>query len=154
LVWENIILTAALTLTINSLLSVSGTLTLPNGAVIFAGTAGFTVGTLTNTTITATRIFTFANGITYTIRVAFTTVHAAAQTVRFTLTSDHASIKAIIILGPSATQDIGFVDPTRINSSAGQQIFSYKGTITNCLNWISAYPVNIALNDPQLCIGI
>jgi len=157
LVWDSLILTytaSAVTVTINSLLSISGTFTLANVATTFAGTAGFTVGTLTNTTITATRIFTFANGKTYTIRDAFTTVHAAAQTVRFTFTSDHASIKAIIILGSSATQNVGFVDPTRIDSSAGQQIFSYKGTITTCLNWISAYPVNISLNDPQLLIGI
>jgi len=157
LVWDSLILTytaSAVTVTINSLLSISGTFTLANVATTFAGTAGFTVGTLTNTTITATRIITFANDKTYTITAAFTTVHAAAQTVRFTFTSDHASIKAIIILGPGTTQSVGFVDPIRIDSSAGQQIFSFKGVITTCLNWISAYPVNTALNDSQFHIGI
>jgi hypothetical protein len=56
-------------------------------------------------------------------------------------TSDHATIKAIIILKMGATQDIGFTNATRIDSSGGQTIYSYKGTITTCLNWSAAIGV-------------
>jgi len=133
--WNNITITATLTLTINSLLTVTGTLTLPAFAITFAGTAGFTVGTLTHTALTATRIFTFEEAVTYTIADAITATHAAAQAVRFTYTSADANIKAIITLGYGATQNISHLDPTRIDSSLGQPIFSFAGVITTCFNW-------------------
>lgn len=132
----NVTITAALTLTLNTVaLGIAGTLTLPNAAVTFAGNVGFTVGTLTNTTITATRITTFTAGNTYTITTALNTVSAAAQTVRFTWISSHATNKVAITLQPGATQDVAFLDPTRIDSSGGQAIFSYHGVITTSFNW-------------------
>ena len=150
IVWNNIILTAALTLTINSLLTATGTLTLPNAAVTFAGSSGFTVGTLTNTTITATRIYTFTAARTYTVTTAFTTVSAAAQTVRFTFT---AASSCNFILGPGATQDVGFLDPTNLNSASGQTIFTYHGTITTSPNWISTYRTNSPWQPPVYQLG-
>jgi hypothetical protein len=134
--WNNISLTAALTLTINSLLTVTGTLTLPNAATTFAGTAGFTVGTLTHTTLaTSTKIFTFEEAVTYTITTAITATHATTQTLRYTYTSADGATKAIITLGYGATQNISHLDPTRIDSSLGQPIFSFAGVITTCFNW-------------------
>jgi len=133
--WNNISITAALTLTINSLLTATGTLTLPNAAVTFSGTAGFTVGTLTHTAINATRIFTFEEAVTYTVTAAITAAHVQVQTIRYTYTSADANTRAIITLGYGATQNIAFVDPTRIDSSLGQCIFSYKATITDSYNW-------------------
>jgi len=134
--WNDVTLTAALTLTINSLLTVAGTLTLPNANITFAGTAGFTVLTLTHTTLAAsTKIFTFEEAVTYTITTAITATHAIAQTARYTYTSADANIKAIITLGYGATQNISHLDPTRIDSSLGQPIFSFSGVITSCYNW-------------------
>lgn len=149
--WANITLTAAVTITINSLLTVTGTLTMPNAAVTFAGSAGWTVATFTNTTITATRIWTFTAARTYTVTTAFTTVHAAAQTVRFTFT---AASSTNFVLGPGATQDVGFVDPTNLNASTGQAIFTYHGVVTTSPNWVSAYPINDNDSPPVYQLGI
>ena len=136
--WNHVTLTAALTLTINSLLTATGTLTLPNAAVTFAGTAGWTVGTLTHTEITATRIFTLKEAITYTITTAINTTAGIAPTYRYTYTSAHASTKAILTLAYSATQSISAINPTRIDSSLGQVIFSYGGVITTSFNWANS----------------
>jgi hypothetical protein len=149
--WENVTLTAAITVTINSLLA-AVTLTEPNAAVTWAGTAGYVIGTRTNTTITATRITTLTAGNTYTITTAFNTVSAAAQTVRFTFTSSHATNRAFLVLGPGATQDIGFLDPTRIDASGGQPIFSYHGVITDSPNWFATVP--IVRRWPRKAVGL
>ncbi len=133
--WYGVYITAG-TITINSLLTVTGTLRIPNAAITFAGTAGWTVGTLTNSSITADRTITFAAGITYTITTAFTIVHSgAASTVTYTFISSHAANKAIIILLTGATQNVRMVDPTRIDSSGGQTIYSQLGVITTSNNW-------------------
>lgn len=152
--WANITLSAALTLTINSLLSVSGSLTLPNAAVTFAGSAGFTVATFTNTTITATRIWTFTASRTYTVTTAMDTQHAAAQTVRFSWVSSSPATRYNFVLGPGATQDNGFLDATDANSSAGQTIFSYHGVLSNTVNWKSAFLVNAGIARPSYQLGV
>lgn len=134
--FANITITAAVTMTLNSLLTVTGTLTLPNAAVTFAGTSGWTTGTLTHTALTnSTRIFTFEEGITYAITTAMNCTHTIAQSYRYTYTSADANIKTIITLGYGATQNNAFLDPTRIDSSLGQTIFSRQGTITDSYNW-------------------
>ena len=134
--WNNISINGSgtNTITLNSLLTVTGTLTLPNAACIFAGTAGFSVATLTNTVYTATRTITYVNGVTYTITGSYTT-GGVTPTIRQTIKSASAGNKAILTLSFGASQFIGFTDPTDIDSSQGQQIFSYSGVITNTLNW-------------------
>ena len=149
--WANLSLAAALTVTINSPLSIAGTLTLPNAAVTFAGSAGWTCGTLTNTTITATRIYTFTAGRTYTVTVIWQTIHAALQTVRFTFT---ASSSCNFVLGPGASQDVGFVDPTNMDASTGQKIFSYHGVISSSPNWANDRPPNVSIAWPTSQVGI
>lgn len=133
--WNNITLSAALTLTINSLLTATGTLSLPSAAFTFAGTDGFTVGTLTHTAIGTSRIITFEENVTYTITTAITALTTGNQSVRYTYISADANIKAIITLGYGATQSIANLDPTRIDSSLGQPIFSCYGVITDSYNW-------------------
>ncbi len=133
------------TITLNALLTCTGTTLLPNTNATFAGSSGWTTATLTNTTITATRTYTFQALSTYTVTTAFTTVHAAAQTVRFTFTSSSGSTRALLTLRVAASQDVGFVDPTRIDASGGQPIFTFHGTITDSPNWISTVPVRRGL---------
>lgn len=141
LVLNNVLLTAALTLTINTtVLSILGTLTLPNAAVTFAGGFGFTVDTLTNTTITATRVYTFTTLLTYTVLSSIFMVSAAAQTVRFTFTSSSGTTRALLVIAPGATIDVGFTDPTRIDASGGQPIYTYRGVITDSPNWFNTVP--------------
>ena len=133
-------ISAAATITINTnIISCTGTLTLPGtAAVTFAGTAGWTTVNLTTTTLTATRIFTFQTGITYTITTDFTIVDTAVSTSRFTFISSHAVTRAIITLNYTATQLVKYVDPTRINSSNGQTIYSVNGVLTDSYGWANS----------------
>lgn len=132
--WASMSITAAITVTINSVLVLSGTLTLPNAAVTFAGSSGFTVANLTNTSLTLTRIFTFAAGKTYTITTDWSNV-GTTSAIKQTIKSSVGGTKALITLQSGATHDLAYADPTDIDSSGGQKIFSYKGTITTTTNW-------------------
>ena len=134
--WNNVTIGGSgVTMTNNSLLTVTGTLTLPDCAYTFAGTAGWTAGTLAHTAITNTRIYTFEEGLTYTVTTAMNVSHTGVQTRRYTYTSAHAATKAILTLAYGATQSVAFLDPTRIDNSLGQPIFSYAGVITTSFNW-------------------
>jgi len=134
--WYDITITGTgKTFTINSLLTATGTLTLPAQATTFSGTAGFTVANLVHVVVGATRIFTFEEGVTYTITTAITAPIPANPVYRYTYTSADGATKAIITLGYGATQDIANIDPTRIDSSLGQCIFSLDGVITTSFNW-------------------
>lgn len=130
--WNNIFVGASLTL--NSLLTATGTLTLSNTNITFSGTAGFTVGTLTNTTLTAARTYTLASTKTYTITVAFTS-NTNTSTIRPTFRSSVAASQAILTLNAGATQDLKFVNATDIDSSLGQTINSNKAVLSNATNW-------------------
>jgi len=131
--WNNILIVGG-SLTLNSLLTATGTLTLPNSNTTFSGTAGFTVGTLTNTTLTAARTYTLASTKTYTITGAFTS-NTNTSTIRPTFRSSTGGSQAILTLNAGATQNLKFVNATDINSSLGQQINSNKGTLSNATNW-------------------
>ncbi len=132
--WNNITITAAITLTINSLLTATGILTIPNAAITFGGSSGFTVGTFTNTSYTTSRIVTLTFGNTYTVTSAFSNVGTSAA-VSQSIISSSVGNKVVFTLSPGATQDIGFANPTDINSGLGQRIFTYRGTITTSTNW-------------------
>jgi len=131
--WNSIHINVGMTITINSLLTLTGILALPNDAMTFNGTAGFSVANLIHHTLTGTRITTFEEGITYAITSSW--VAALTSTYKYTFTSADAVTRAILTLGYGATQDLASVNPTRIDSSLGQCIFSYKGVFTDSLNW-------------------
>lgn len=135
--WYSIYLDAGVSvITINSLLSATGTLTwASDAAVTFGGTAGWVVGTFTGVLTSGSATCTLKEGITYTITNAFNADHTMAQSVRYTITSAHASTKAILTLAYGATQAVHFVNATGLDSSLGQPIFEPKGTITTCYNW-------------------
>jgi hypothetical protein len=134
--WNNITLSVALTLTINSLLTATGTLTLYKEDTTFAGTAGFTVGTLANTTMSATapaEIFTFVSGLTYTVTTALNIKGISGY--HFNLVASTPGTMVIFTLGYGATQNVEFAHATDMDSSLGQCIFSEIGTITTSYNW-------------------
>lgn len=142
--WNNITLTSntvTYTLTINSLLSVDGILSLPNTnqTITFAGTTGFTVATLSHVNKTATTTYVFQAGATYTITASFV-AFAANTNNRFLYVSSSPGTAVNFVLGPSASQDVGSLDPTDMDASGGLAIFTYHGTITTSPNWINAYP--------------
>lgn len=133
--FNNIQFTQSGTLTINSLLSISGTLTLGSVDIVIDGTSGFTCGTLSmTTTLTVARSLTLAAGKTYTINTQFT-ITGATNSFRYTIKSGTPGTKAILTLSNSATQNIGYTNATDIDSNAGQTVYSFNGVITTTFNW-------------------
>ncbi len=144
IVWpNNITFSASSTITINTLLTVSGIITLGSAATItFAGTHGFTCGTLMSNT--------FVNGVIYTITTAINAMLTRVGAI-ITFTSDHATNKAILVLNWGAAQNV-IASFIRIDSSAGQPINTFNGTITTCfnINSITNMGSNIQWNAPVL----
>ena len=128
--WNNIIIAAATTLTLGNTLVVGGTLTL-GFSTIFT-TSGFTVGVL-NLSVTG-RTHQFASTQTYTVNTSISCT-IATNASRVLLRSTTPGSKAIFNLSPSATQDLGFVNATDINSLGGKKIYSYRGVFSNTDNW-------------------
>jgi fibronectin-binding autotransporter adhesin len=149
--------TPAGSVTINNTggLTTTGTLTLPNAALTFAGSAGWTVGTLTTATLSASRTHTLTFGNTYRVTTALGNVGATA-TVRQALVSSSAGNKVVFTVDVGATLTLSYCDPTDIDSSAGGQVVSTGGTITTSLNWAgsvvasSGYP---AVTDVRSGVG-
>ncbi len=130
--WNNIVFSAGGTMTLNSLLR-AGFIGI-NTTVIFAGSFGFTTSGLTLNTAGVTH--TLATGVTYTITGPFICTGATSAS-HTGLTSSNGVTSAILILSNNgtATCDLGFVNATRIDSSAGQTIWTRKGTLTTATNW-------------------
>jgi hypothetical protein len=119
-----------ITVTLNSLLTVTGTLTL-SFISIFNGTAGFTVGTLSkiqSTTINTP--LTLQNSVTYTITNSFLIRNNNSST---SISSNDATLRANLILVNGATCNVS-CNFTRIDATGGRTINSWNGTITDCLN--------------------
>ena len=136
-IWPTVTLTntTAKTYTINSSFTVSGTLTLGTGATtIFAGTAGWTCGTLSHTGTSAATI-ALKEAITYTVTTllsCFTTRTGSS----LLFSSAHGSTKAILTLSWGATCRCK-ANFTRIDASGGRPIRSFNATLTDTLNCVS-----------------
>ena len=134
------------TVTINSLFNVTRNLTLAAGGnVIFSGSAGWTCANLICTT--AGRTLTLANsssGAFYrTTNNAALTGGTAAS--RITMTSDNATTQSIWTLDNGAIQSLIYVNGTRIDSSQGQTIWSFGGTLVSASNWgTGSQPLTVA----------
>lgn len=135
--WNNVTISATSTITINSLLSASGILTLAAAAasVTFAGSFGFTVGTLTDLHTSSNQI-TLAATVTYTITSAFNAITSRASGTQMTFLSSVGGGQAKIHLAWGATCNVmaGFTD---IDASSGQPITTFNGTLSNTKGIIS-----------------
>ena len=129
--FNNITLNASITLTINSLLSATGTFSQGTNTVTYSGTSGFTVGTF-DMTATSSNTITFANTVTYTITNSLT-CFKSRNAAPVTFTSNHATNKAIITLNQGASCNV-LANFTRIDASGGRTIRTFNGTVTNCTN--------------------
>lgn len=130
--WNNITISGGTVMTLNSQLSASGTFTIGLGLNIsFAGSFGFSLSTLTISTINAKTI-TFNDGITYIITTALNAFTSQTGAVLL-FTSDDATNKAILTLSPGATCNV-LANFTRIDASGGRPIRTFNGTITSCTN--------------------
>lgn len=135
--WNNVTLTGgSQTFTLNSLFSISGTLNTTGitANLTFAGTHGFTAASWTHTTVATT--ITLAATKTYTISGGLVTLTGTAAS-RVSLVSSSAGSQAIFTVANLATttQDIGYVNATDIDSSLGQTVWDYGGTLSNATNW-------------------
>jgi hypothetical protein len=118
------------TVTLNSLLTVTGTLTL-SFTNTFAGTTGFTVGTLSkNLSSGGSTPLTLQNSVTYTVTNAIVSRNTGSSNP---ISSNDATLRANLILVNPATCNVS-ANFTRINATGGRTINSWNGVITDCLN--------------------
>ena len=121
---------AATTYTLNS-----STFPFPNfiatAAPIFAGSQGASFVSYTSTTAGLTH--TFASSRTYTISNGITLTGTNASRISFV--SSIASTQAVLTVLQGATIDVGYVNATDIDSSLGQTVWSYRGTLLRTNNW-------------------
>lgn len=134
----NLTIPGASTITQNTANTIQNNLTLgSNGNVAFDGTAGWTCANLFCTT--SNRTITLQNSVTYRTTTGVQLVATAAQPI--TMISNNSSVRAIWTLDYGATQNIIYVNGTRIDSSGGQTIWTFGGIISTTpvgaetLNW-------------------
>jgi hypothetical protein len=138
--WNEIDFTADATVTINSILTATTIVMSGFSTLTFAGTSGFTVGTLTNNRVNVGTV-TFVNTVTYTITTSFSSFTGRVGAIT-TYTSDHATNLAILTLNNGATCNC-LSSFTRIDASNGRAIWTFNGTVTTCNNiyaFNDAYP--------------
>lgn len=130
--WNSINTSGAITLTLTSPLN-ANTITPNNTSQVFAGTAGWTTGTL-NMNNQVGQSISLTTGNTYTITNSITSTGSTSASHN-TIKSATPGAKATLILQQGATCDIGFVNATDIDSSLGRTFWSYKGVLSNTNNW-------------------
>lgn len=101
--------------------------------VTFNGTNGFSIGTLKYVGGSTAGV-SFKSNNTYIITNIFSTTTATAA-VPWVLSASTGGVQAIVTLNQGATQNIGFINPTDIDSSKGQTIWDFRGTLSNATNW-------------------
>lgn len=101
------------------------------GAVSFAGTNGFTINTLNKTATWIT--LTLQAGNTYEVASDMTLIGTAPTNM--ILVSSTPGTHYYLNLLPTATHDLGYVNCTDADSSGGNTVWDWKGTLTNTINW-------------------
>ena len=142
IVWDNVILGnsagsgSVTSLILNNKLTCLGTLTFGISNTTFSGTDGTfdTYNLVFGSDGAASRTTALVSTKTYRVRQSLTCTQAT-NTFRISLRSTIATSQTIFTLDPGATIDVGFVDPTDIDSSLGRPIYSYRGVFANTLNW-------------------
>jgi hypothetical protein len=99
--------------------------------VTFAGSEGCNFYSYTVTTAGVTN--TLQINETYTILSAITVTGTLASRVSFV--SSSANTNAILTVLQGASMDVGYANATDIDSSLGQTIWSYRGTLLRSTNW-------------------
>lgn len=113
------------TITLNSLLYVNGTITqqLSTSAVtpVFAGTAGFSTGTLT----LASKGITFGSGLTYTIRTSFPYLGGLNQDSTYRFNTSTPGSPAYLTLNWGASCVVACLSFVDIDASGGRPIYVF-----------------------------
>lgn len=136
--FNNVSATAGIGVTITNPMTITGTLAL-GGTTTFAGTHGWTCGTLTCPTPGAT--ITLQEAITYTTTNSVTMQGTTGSRILMRssdLTSPYVLAKWTLTNTPAA-QSMVYVSATAIDSSGGMTIYSFQGTTNgidaSTINW-------------------
>lgn len=129
LLWNNII-PNGYTVTLSSTLR-STTLSIANFHQTFAGSFGFDVDNLTITSTIGYGL-NLKDGVTYRVRNSITS-KSAPYTFYPVIASSSGTIKAILNLDYGCSTNLA-CDFIRINASGGRPIYTFGGTITDCVN--------------------
>lgn len=132
--FASISISGTTTITNNSRLTLTNTLTYASGSVItFAGTEGWTTNSfyiLTSNNISHVLVATKE----YIVTTYFESI-STTNSLKDSLISATPGTKAIFTLNYGATQNVGFTNATDIDSSRGQTIWTFNGVVTTTFNW-------------------
>ena len=129
--WWDVDVNGSYTVSLTSRLRVNDTLVLNGSNITFAGTEGFTCSILNQN---AAGTVTLGSGIDYVIESDFVS-EISSNTSRSLFKSSVPGTKAVLTLENSASQSVGYVDATDIDSSLGQKIWGFKSILNNADNW-------------------
>lgn len=142
IVWYDVILGLSLgtgsvgTLILNNKLTCSNSLILGTSSTTFSGTDGTfdTYDLYFGSPLSSSQTTRLVATKTYVVRRLLQCTQAPS-TFPLTLNSTVAGTRAIFTVLKGSTIDIGFLNVTDINSSLGRKMYSYRGVISNSLNW-------------------
>lgn len=140
--WNNVTLpNQASTIILNSIFTVGGTAT-SSQSIIYLGTSGFDYYNWTSS-INNTRTWTLVSGVSYRIRNSMLCIGGASVATKNAFVSSIPGSQAILTVDQGSTLDLQYLYATDIDSSLGRTIWSYKGVLSNTLNW-----KNLPTNGP------
>lgn len=112
-----------------------------NSNVIFSGIAGWDCSNFLCST--PNRTITLQESIQYNTTNNVNLLGSDAQ--RINMVSSSPTNRAIWTLAPAANQSLVYVNGTRIDSSLGQTIWTFGGTLNDTLNWnLGSRPQTVA----------
>ena len=139
--WNNVIIGNSVgsgfvgTIILNNQLICLGTLTLGISGITFSGTNGtFDVYNLALGIDTSNRTTSLLSTKTYRVRQSIICTQAT-NLASVLLKSSVGGSRAIFTVDAGANINLRFVNATDIDSSLGRTIYSYRGVISNSLNW-------------------
>jgi hypothetical protein len=137
--WNNVTLpSSASTIILNSIFTVGGTAT-SSQSIIYSGTSGFDYYNWTSS-INNTRTWTLVSGVSYRMRNSMLSIGGASVASKNAFVSSIPGSQAILTVDQGATIDLQYLYATDIDSSLGRTIWSYKGVLSNTLNWKNLPP--------------
>jgi len=137
--WNNVTLpSSASTIILNSIFTVGGTAT-STQSIIYSGTSGFDYYNWTSS-VNNTRTWTLVSGVSYRIRNSMLSIGATAASNKNAFVSSIPGSQAILTVDQGSTLDLQYLYATDIDSSLGRTIWSYKGVLSNTLNWKNLPP--------------
>ena len=137
-------------------LNATGTFTKNTSTVDFTGSGCNITGDWDyyNLTLNPSSNVTVNTAATLTVDASGTFTATATSGNEIIFKSSVDTVQFDFDLSAGATQDVDYVIATDVDSSGGLMIFDVNGTITNCINWVSAYGSASLMNDKNYANGL